>query len=96
MSESYTPEYLALAERFRPVFARIAEGVVERENSRTLPLEPLRWLKEAGFGTVRIPVADGGLGATLPSCSCCSPSWPRRIPTCRRRCVPTSRLSKTG
>ena len=66
MSESYTPEYLALAERFRPVFARIAEGVVERENSRTLPLEPLRWLKEAGFGTVRIPVADGGLGATLP------------------------------
>lgn len=66
MSESYTPEYLALAERFRPVFARIAEGVVERENTRTLPLEPLRWLKEAGFGTVRIPVADGGLGATLP------------------------------
>ena len=62
MSESYTPEYLALAERFRPVFARIAEGVVERENTRTLPLEPLRWLKEAGFGTVRIPVADGGEG----------------------------------
>lgn len=59
-------DYSALAARFRPVFARIADGAVEREVNRTLPLEPIRWLKEAGFGTLRIPQAQGGLGASLP------------------------------
>ncbi|MFK8257223.1 acyl-CoA dehydrogenase family protein [Erwinia sp. AnSW2-5] len=59
-------DYTALAARFRPVFARIAEGAAEREVNRTLPLEPIRWLKEAGFGTLRIPQAQGGFGATLP------------------------------
>lgn len=65
MSESVA-DYAALAARFRPVFARIAEGAAEREVNRTLPLEPIRWLKEAGFGTLRIPQAQGGFGATLP------------------------------
>jgi len=65
MSESVA-DYAALAARFRPVFARIAAGAAEREVTRTLPLEPIRWLKEAGFGTLRIPQAEGGFGATLP------------------------------
>lgn len=65
MSESVA-DYAALAARFRPVFARIAVGAAEREVNRTLPLEPIRWLKEAGFGTLRIPQAEGGFGATLP------------------------------
>ncbi|WP_297830967.1 acyl-CoA dehydrogenase family protein [Pseudomonas sp.] len=59
-------DYETLAERFRPIFARIAEGAVERERNRTLPFEPIKWLKEAGFGAVRIPVEFGGAGASLP------------------------------
>jgi alkylation response protein AidB-like acyl-CoA dehydrogenase len=59
-------DYEALAERFRPIFARIAEGSIERERNRTLPFEPIKWLKDAGFGAVRIPVEFGGAGASLP------------------------------
>ena len=56
----------ALAARFRPIFQRIAAGAVEREQSRSLPHEPIQWLKEAGFGAVRVPVEYGGGGASLP------------------------------
>lgn len=59
-------DYERLASRFRPIFARIAEGAVERERSRSLPHEQLRWLKEAGFGAVRVPTEHGGAGASLP------------------------------
>ncbi|EMH4163677.1 acyl-CoA dehydrogenase family protein [Pluralibacter gergoviae] len=59
-------DYSQLAAIFRPVFARIAEGAVSREQNRTLPVEQIRWLKEAGFGTVRIPREKGGWGASLP------------------------------
>ncbi|BAQ74500.1 acyl-CoA dehydrogenase family protein [Pseudomonas sp. Os17] len=59
-------DYEPLAERFRPIFQRIAAGAVEREHSRTLPYEPIQWLKEAGFGALRVPVEYGGGGASLP------------------------------
>lgn len=59
-------DYEALAARFRPIFQRIAAGAVEREQSRSLPYEPIQWLKEAGFGAVRVPVEYGGGGASLP------------------------------
>ena len=59
-------DYPTLAARFRPIFQRIAEGAVEREQTRTLPYEPIRWLKEAGFGAVRVPGEYGGGGASLP------------------------------
>lgn len=59
-------DYAQLAARFRPIFAEIAAGTVERELSRTLPHEPIRWLKEAGFGKVRLPREKGGDGASLP------------------------------
>ena len=59
-------DYAELAGRFRPLFTRIAEGALERERSRTLPSEPIKWLKEAGFGAVRVPVEHGGAGASLP------------------------------
>ncbi|WP_296263710.1 acyl-CoA dehydrogenase family protein [Pseudomonas sp. UBA6562] len=58
-------DYHTLAARFRPLFARIAEGSLERERTRTLPFEPIRWLKEAGFGAVRVPVEHRGAGASL-------------------------------
>ncbi|KNH43171.1 acyl-CoA dehydrogenase family protein [Pseudomonas lini] len=59
-------DYEALAARFRPIFQRIAAGAIEREQSRSLPYEPIQWLKEAGFGAVRVPVEYGGGGASLP------------------------------
>ncbi|MBT2372369.1 acyl-CoA dehydrogenase family protein [Pseudomonas fluorescens] len=59
-------DYQTLAERFRPIFQRIASGTVEREQTRALPFEPIQWLKEAGFGAVRVPVEYGGGGASLP------------------------------
>lgn len=59
-------DYATLAARFRPIFTRIAESSVERERNRTLPHDPIRWLKEAGFGAVRVPVEHGGGGASLP------------------------------
>ncbi len=66
MSDSTTVIYEALAQRFRPIFDRIAQGAAYREQRRELPQEPIRWLKEAGFGTLRIPTEQGGFGATLP------------------------------
>jgi len=59
-------DYAALAARFRPIFARIAEGAVQREQQRILPHEPIQWLKAAGFGAVRVPVEYGGSGASVP------------------------------
>ncbi|MBH9358082.1 monooxygenase, partial [Pseudomonas aeruginosa] len=56
-------DYELLAQRFRPIFARIAEGAVERERQRELPHEAIAWLKQAGFGAVRVPREHGGAGA---------------------------------
>lgn len=55
-----------LHNKYRPVFARIAEGALERELTRTLPAEQIQWLKDAGFTGVRVPRDKGGDGATLP------------------------------
>ena len=65
-SSAPSPDYEQLAARFRPLFARIAEGALERERNRTLPYAPVAWLKDAGFGAVRVPVEFGGSGASLP------------------------------
>ncbi|MEN5305836.1 MULTISPECIES: acyl-CoA dehydrogenase family protein [unclassified Pseudomonas] len=55
-----------LDERLAPIYARIAEGAVAREQQRTLAHEPVAWLREAGLGALRVPRSHGGLGATLP------------------------------
>jgi alkylation response protein AidB-like acyl-CoA dehydrogenase len=60
------PDYEALAAQFRPIFERIAAGAVRREAARELAYAEIGWLREAGFGKVRIPQSHGGLGATLP------------------------------
>ena len=52
--------YEQVAGKFRPIFQRIAEGALAREKNRELPREPIQWLKEAGFGAVRVPTAFGG------------------------------------
>lgn len=59
-------DYETLAARFRPLFAQIADGAVDRENDRRLPREEIRLLTDAGFGAVRVPRAYGGSGASLP------------------------------
>src|SRR5919199_2156447 len=57
--------YEQLAAAFRPIFARIAAGAVERERQRILPFDEVAWLKEAGFGALRVPVEYGGAGIGL-------------------------------
>jgi alkylation response protein AidB-like acyl-CoA dehydrogenase len=55
-----------LHEEWAPLFAEIAAGTVKRELDDVLPFGPVRKLKEAGFGALRVPRAYGGLGATWP------------------------------
>ncbi|MBX3567914.1 MAG: monooxygenase [Rhizobiaceae bacterium] len=62
---SPTPDYETVADRFRPIFARIAETAVERELARRLPVEEIGWLQAAGFGALRLPRAEGGSGVSL-------------------------------
>ncbi|QEO09110.1 acyl-CoA dehydrogenase family protein [Protaetiibacter larvae] len=47
------------------VIARIREGAVQRERERVLPNEPIGWLTEAGFAALRVPVEQGGAGASI-------------------------------
>ncbi|HKI39977.1 MAG: acyl-CoA dehydrogenase family protein [Mycobacterium sp.] len=54
-----------LRARFGLLFQRVADGNVERERYRVFPHEQVRWLNDAGLGTVRIPEEYGGLGASL-------------------------------
>lgn len=61
-----SPRYEDLAERFRPIFARIRDGALAREQDRGSLAEPIGWLKQAGFTALRLPEADGGSGASLP------------------------------
>ncbi len=61
-----TVDYETLAQRYRPIFKKIAAGALVREVQRLLPHEPIDWLKAAGFGAVRIPVEYGGSGASVP------------------------------
>lgn len=59
-------DYELLAQRFRPIFQKIADTALQREQQRELPYEPIQWLKQAGFGAVRVPVQYGGAGASVP------------------------------
>jgi alkylation response protein AidB-like acyl-CoA dehydrogenase len=66
ISAATAPTWEELAARFRPIFSKIAEGAVAREQNRALPFEAVSWLRDARFGAVRIPKAYGGFGATIP------------------------------
>ena len=55
-----------LADRFRSIFDRIAAEAVQREHDRTLPFDQVRWLRDAGFGALRVPRKYGGVGASIP------------------------------
>jgi alkylation response protein AidB-like acyl-CoA dehydrogenase len=47
------------------LLARIAVGAAERERDLTPPHEQIAWVKQAGLGRLRVPVAEGGAGATI-------------------------------
>ena len=49
----------------RALFARIAEGACERERERIPPFDQIRWIRDAGLGRIRIPVEEGGSGASV-------------------------------
>lgn len=59
-------DYEKVANRFRPIFEKIAQGAIQQEKERILPFEPIQWLKEAKLGAVRIPRKYGGDGVSLP------------------------------
>ncbi|RZT87788.1 alkylation response protein AidB-like acyl-CoA dehydrogenase [Pseudonocardia sediminis] len=54
-----------LDEVFAPVFARIAEGAVQREKDRSLAHDEVTELRKARFGALRVPVELGGFGASV-------------------------------
>lgn len=58
--------YENAAARFRPIFDRIAAGASDREKDHQLPYAEIRELAAAGFGALRVPVSEGGFGASLP------------------------------
>ena len=51
---------------FADVFAQIAAGTRDRELTGSLPVEAVASLKEAGFGTLRVPAEFGGWGLDWP------------------------------
>lgn len=55
-------DYEQVAAKYRPIFEKIAVGVLEREQKRQLPTAEIQWLKQAGFGALRVPVEYGGSG----------------------------------
>ncbi|MCU1717232.1 acyl-CoA dehydrogenase family protein [Pseudomonas sp. 5P_3.1_Bac2] len=50
---------------FQPLFERISQGAIAREQRRELPYDAVGWLREAGFGRLRVPQRYGGFGASL-------------------------------
>lgn len=61
-----TARFETIAAPFRPIFERIRERAVARDVDRILPRDEIKWLRDAGFSTLRLPVEHGGLGFTLP------------------------------
>jgi len=47
------------------LLARIAAGAEERERELNAPFAVIGWIKEAGLGRLRIPVEEGGGGASV-------------------------------
>lgn len=50
---------------FAEIYATIAAGSAARDAAREHPWEALAALREARFGALRLPAAEGGFGATL-------------------------------
>jgi len=67
-----TPAIAASTPAIRPgspelsaLLARIAAGAEQRERELKAPFEAIGWIKEAGLGRLRIPIEEGGGGASV-------------------------------
>lgn len=49
----------------RALLDRISVGAGDRDRDRTAPYEQVAWAKQAGLGRLRLPVSEGGGGATV-------------------------------
>jgi alkylation response protein AidB-like acyl-CoA dehydrogenase len=60
-----TPAIQPGSDQLTELLVRIRAGAEEREREVKPPFEPIAWIKEAGLGRLRIPVEEGGGGASL-------------------------------
>lgn len=60
-----TPRLLPGTPEFTDLLARIAEGARDRDRDDENPFDQVRALKDAGFGTLRLPEELGGAGFTV-------------------------------
>ena len=60
-----TPAIRPGSDELTELLARISAGAEERERELKAPFEAIGWIKEAGLGRLRIPVDEGGGGASL-------------------------------
>ncbi len=60
-----TPAIRPGSEELYELLSRIAVGAEERERELKPPFEAIGWIKEAGLGRLRIPLEEGGGGATV-------------------------------
>jgi alkylation response protein AidB-like acyl-CoA dehydrogenase len=60
-----TPAIRPGSPELKALLARIALGAEERERDLKQPFEVIGWIKEAGLGRLRLPVEDGGGGASV-------------------------------
>jgi len=60
-----TPAIRPGSDALTELLARISAGAEERERDLKAPFEAIGWIKEAGLGRLRIPVEEGGGGASL-------------------------------
>jgi alkylation response protein AidB-like acyl-CoA dehydrogenase len=55
----------ARCSRFAPLIERIHDQALRHEHERSLPHDEVRSLAQAGFGSLRLPEAEGGGGASI-------------------------------
>jgi alkylation response protein AidB-like acyl-CoA dehydrogenase len=60
-----TPAIRPGSPELKALLARIAAGAEERERELKRPFEAIGWIKEAGLGRLRIPLDEGGGGASV-------------------------------
>ena len=72
----------------------MAAGASIRDQERTLPFEVFRHLRQLGIGRLRIPVAHGGFGGTVPdlinvviTIVLSRPAVPPRMHAARAKCL---------
>jgi alkylation response protein AidB-like acyl-CoA dehydrogenase len=61
-----TPAIRPDSDELTELLARISAGAEERERELKAPFEAIGWIKQAGLGRLRVPVEEGGGGASLP------------------------------